>query len=138
MDKAAEQAAVGARLRDAREAIGLTQEDVAAALGIPRTSVVSIEAGRRSVTALELRRLSRLYQRRTGWVLGEEQTPSAGEGTEAAALFRATAELSAQDKEQVLRFAEFLAGKNSPAPSRGRIVRRRIAGTSNAQAPEGG
>lgn len=134
MDKAAEQAAVGSRLRDAREAVGLTQGDVAAALDIPRTSVVSIEAGKRGVTALELRRISRLYRRSTGWILGEEPAPRVVEGAEAAALFRATAELSVGDKEQVLRFAEFLAGKNAPAATPRRPTRRRAASDST---PEG-
>ncbi|MCG7321350.1 helix-turn-helix transcriptional regulator [Arsenicicoccus bolidensis] len=138
MDKVVEQAAVGARLRDARQSVGLTQEDVAVALGIQRTSVVSIEAGKRAVTALELRRLSRLYRRSTGWILGEEPTPPIGEGTEATALFRATADLSVEDKEQVLRFAEFLAGKNSPSANARRPARRRPAGQTGIDTtPEG-
>src|SRR3712207_8170980 len=52
--------AVGGRLRAARETLGLTQVDVAGALGIQRTSVIAMEAGRRNVSALELRRLARL------------------------------------------------------------------------------
>lgn len=47
-----EQVEVAHRLRSARETLGLTQEDVASALGIPRTSVIAMEAGKRNVTAL--------------------------------------------------------------------------------------
>jgi transcriptional regulator with XRE-family HTH domain len=104
--------AVASRIREARESLGLTQEEVSTALGIPRTSVHAMEAGKRGVSALELRRLSRLYRRRVEWLLGEDDAPvAAAEG----ALYRATSELSAEDKEQVLRFAEFLAAGAPPA-----------------------
>jgi transcriptional regulator with XRE-family HTH domain len=101
---------VGSRLREAREVLGLTQEDVAGALGIPRTSVIAMEAGRRRVTGLELRRLGRLYRRPIEWLLGEvDPRPVTDE-----ALYHATSGLSPEDKEQVLRFAQFLAGASPP------------------------
>ncbi len=105
-----EQAKLGARLKDARDYIGLLQEDVAIALGIPRTSVHALEVGKRKVTGLELRRLARLYRRPVGWLLGEEEVPL----DDAEPLFRATAVLSQEDKNQVLRFAEFLAAAGRP------------------------
>jgi transcriptional regulator with XRE-family HTH domain len=107
--KQAEQRAVGQRLRLARETLGLKQEDVAAALGIQRTSVISMEAGKRSVTALELRRLGRLYRRTVAWILGEEPHATDQDTEATQALYRATAQLLDDDKEQVLRFAQFLA-----------------------------
>lgn len=109
---------VGQRLRTARETLGLTQDDVAGAMGIPRTSVIAMEAGKRNVTALELRRLARLYRRNVQWLLGEQDDAAAVDN----ALYRATADLSDEDKEQVLRFAQFLAAAG-PAPS----TRRRRA-----------
>lgn len=124
-----EQEAVGQRLRSARETLGLTQEDVAGALRIQRTSVIAIEAGKRNVSALELRRLARLYRRSVSWLLGEEPDPElVGDN---GALYRATSELSAEDKEQVLRFAEFLAAaKTQGSPkSRIRAAGRRPAAT---------
>jgi transcriptional regulator with XRE-family HTH domain len=108
-----EQVALGARLRESREYIGLLQEDVATALGIPRTSVHALEAGKRKVTGLELRRLARLYRRPVGWLLGEEDIQLDG----AESLFRAAAALSETDREQVLRFAEFLAAAGKPGTS---------------------
>lgn len=114
-----EQQAVGQRLRSARETLGLTQEDVAGALGIQRTSVIAIEAGKRNVSALELRRLGRLYRRSVSWILGEE--PDTALVDDNGALYRATSELSAEDKEQVLRFAEFLAAAKSQGLPRSRI-----------------
>ena len=105
-----EQRELGARLRESREYIGLLQEDVATALGIPRASVSALEAGKRRVTSLELRRLARLYRRPVGWLLGDGEP----EIDPSAPLFRATAALSESDKLQVLRFAEFLAGAGRP------------------------
>lgn len=114
-----EQVQLGARLKEAREYIGLLQEDVATALGIPRTSVHALEAGKRKVTGLELRRLARLYRRPVGWLLGEEEA----ELDDAEPLFRATAALSQQDKDQVLRFAEFLAAAGKPGGAGRRAAR---------------
>lgn len=113
-----EQVLLGARLRAAREYLGLLQEDVAGALGIPRTSVHALEAGKRKVTGLELRRLARLYRRPVGWLLGEEVELNAAEP-----LYRATAALSDEDKEQVLRFAEFLAAAGKPGSASRRAAR---------------
>lgn len=114
-----EQIALGARLREAREYVGLLQEDVATALGIPRTSVHALEAGKRKVTGLELRRLARLYRRPVAWLLGDEI-----ELSDAEPLHRATAELSAEDKDQVLRFAQFLAAAGKPGGPSGPGARR--------------
>jgi transcriptional regulator with XRE-family HTH domain len=105
---------MASRLREARETIGLTQADTASALGIPRSSVVALEAGNRKVTGLELRRLARLYRRNVAWLLGEvSDEPEVAD----QALYRATAELSEKDKEQVLRFAQFLAAQPPPNAS---------------------
>lgn len=116
-----DQRLVGARLREGREVLGLTQEDVAGALDIPRTSVIAFEAGRRKVSSLELRRLARLYRRPIEWLLGEELShPNADD-----ALYHATAGLSVEDKQQVLRFAQFLAGAGPPEVATRRAAARR-------------
>ncbi len=107
-----EHVAIGNRLRDAREYVGLLQDDVAGVLGIPRTSLSALEAGKRKVSGVELRRLSRLYRRPVAWILGEEEIELGDVGP----LYRATAQLSDHDKEQVLRFAEFLAAAGRPGP----------------------
>jgi len=125
--------AVGERLREARETLGLTQADVAGALGIPRTSVLAIEAGRRKVTGLELRRLARIYRRPIEWLLGEE--PPAVDADDA--LFHATATLSADDKAQVLRFAQFLASAGSPGEADDRAGRGRRRRSASRQSGRG-
>lgn len=119
-DETEEHTEIGNRLREAREYVGLLQDDVANALGIPRTSLSALEAGKRKVSGVELRRLARLYRRSVAWLLGEEEVVL----SDTEPLFRATAQLSEQDKEQVLKFAEFLAAAGKPGPGR-KAARRR-------------
>lgn len=52
---------LAARLRESRERAGLTQEEVARHLGLPRSAVALMEAGKRKVSGLELVRLAYLY-----------------------------------------------------------------------------
>ena len=54
--------ALGERLKQARINCGLTQEQVAEHLEIPRTAIVGIEAGSRAVSTLELSKLGKLYR----------------------------------------------------------------------------
>lgn len=51
------------RLRDARVACGLSQRAVAEAVGVPRSAITQMEAGKRSVSTLELARLASCYRR---------------------------------------------------------------------------
>lgn len=58
------------RLRDTRQALGLTQAEVARRLGVHRPTVSEMEAGRRAVTSEELYRLARLYEVPVSTLLG--------------------------------------------------------------------
>ena len=64
---------MGARLRQAREYLGFSQEAVAEALGVPRASVSAMEGGHRKVSSLELRDLARLYKRPIEWFYGQRR-----------------------------------------------------------------
>jgi transcriptional regulator with XRE-family HTH domain len=112
-DEQAEHRVLAGRLKQARETLGLTQTETARALRISRTSVAELEAAKRKVTGLELRRLARLYRRSVAWLLGEEEEPDVGD----QALYRTASRLSQRDQEQVLRFAQFLAAQQPPRPS---------------------
>ena len=68
-----DQNALARRLRETRERRGLTQDQVAQALGMPRTGVVQIESGNRSVSSLELSKLARLYSQRIDSFFAEEE-----------------------------------------------------------------
>ncbi len=56
-------AQLGPRLRNVREKLGLSQQVVAEALGLPRTAVTNIETGNRSLSTTELMKLANLYGR---------------------------------------------------------------------------
>jgi transcriptional regulator with XRE-family HTH domain len=49
---------VGSRVRAARDAAGLTQEGLAAKIGVTRTSVTNIERGRQGLTLMRLGQLA--------------------------------------------------------------------------------
>jgi transcriptional regulator with XRE-family HTH domain len=102
---------LGARLRSSREFLGLSQEEVAEHMGLSRPAISNVEAGKRKVSTQELRRFAELYRRPYEYFLGEAQELTDDETS--GALFRATKELSEGDKEQVLRFAEFLRNAGS-------------------------
>jgi transcriptional regulator with XRE-family HTH domain len=104
---------LGQRLREAREALGLPQAAVADHLNIPRPSVSDLEAGRRRVTFLELKQLAALYRRPLSYFSGED-TDIHDETSQA--LYRTTAQLNDDDREQVLRFAQFLRDAGPAQP----------------------
>jgi transcriptional regulator with XRE-family HTH domain len=109
---------LGRRLKESREALGLPQGVVAEHLGIPRPSVSELEAGRRKVTFLELQKLATLYRQPIAHFSEErvEEVYTGSQDETTVELFRATSDLSEEDREQVLRFAKFLrdAGPASP------------------------
>ena len=55
-------AQLGARLAAARHQAGLSQRQVATALNLSRPCVSWMETGKRSVLALELKEMARLYR----------------------------------------------------------------------------
>ena len=114
VDKDEQRIQMAERLREAREYIGLSQEDVANALGISRPAVTNIESGSRKVEATELSTLARLYRKSLEYLLtGKEPAPNGPE--QLAFLARAVKGLSDRDLDEVARFAEFL--KQSPKPA---------------------
>jgi Zn-dependent peptidase ImmA (M78 family)/DNA-binding XRE family transcriptional regulator len=55
--------ALGTRLREARRARGLTQDDVARKLGVSRPTLIAVEQGRRRARPAEIVALARMYGR---------------------------------------------------------------------------
>src|SRR5688572_18022498 len=54
---------LGARLREARRARGMSQADAAAGIGVSRHTLIAVEQGKRVPTAAELVDFARLYGR---------------------------------------------------------------------------
>jgi transcriptional regulator with XRE-family HTH domain len=108
--------ALGERLRESREFLGLSQQDVAQLLKLTRPAVTNIETGKRKVSTLELREFARLYRKPYDWLIGESNDPAPSEDELTQALYRTTSELSDRDRAQLLRFAQFLSEAGEPPP----------------------
>ncbi len=101
---------LGERLREAREYLGFSQEEVATFLGVSRSALSNMETGQRKVDALELKKLAGLYKRRTAYFTGEE-AEDVSFGADVSHLARKVADLSADDREELGRFADFLRAR---------------------------
>jgi transcriptional regulator with XRE-family HTH domain len=71
----ADPVALAAKLKDARMAADLTQEQVASALALPHSAIFELEAGQRDVSTLQLARLAHVYGRSIASFF-EEEAPS--------------------------------------------------------------
>ena len=116
-EDAKERRLLGERLRDARKYVGLSQEEVAAILKLPRTALTDIESGQRKVEALELKRMAELYRQPVSYFTGEDA--AAPLSADVAHLARQAAALSAKDREELGRFAEFLRARADTERRRG-------------------
>ena len=99
------------RLKEAREYRGFSQEDIARYLGVPRSAISLIENGSRRVSATELSRLASLYQTTMESLTAQDSEESEPDSVRMVA--RAAAELSVTDRDEVLRFAQFLRSRKS-------------------------
>ncbi len=99
----------GRRLKEAREYLELSQDEVARELEIPRTAISLMESGQRKVEALELQKLARLYHRPVGYFTAETalELPR-----EVQHLARTAKALSAKDRKELARFAEYLKSRS--------------------------
>jgi transcriptional regulator with XRE-family HTH domain len=111
-----ERESIGARLKEAREYLGLSQQEVATALNLPRTAVSNMESGQRGVESLELKALAKLYQRPVAYFTGEEEEFGAAVGADVAMLAKQVAKLSDQDRGELMRFSEFLMQRSQARP----------------------
>lgn len=98
-----------ARLREAREYVGVSQDRVAAYLGVPRSAISEIESGKRNISAIELQKLAKLYQRHVSWFTDDIVV---GVPADVEFLARMASELSDNDRSELQKFAEFLKSKS--------------------------
>lgn len=109
MENHADRIALGARLKEKREYSGFSQEDVAAYLKISRSAVSLMESGGRKVDVLELKQLARLYQCSIEGLTQDDQSEPDLDSIKMVA--RAAADLSPEDRSEVLKFAQFLKSR---------------------------
>jgi transcriptional regulator with XRE-family HTH domain len=99
---------LGGRLREIREYLNFSQQYVSDRTGIPRSAISEIERGARKVDSLELKKLARLYRYPVAYFLDEQVDADVGDHA-VAMLARRLTSLTDADREQVMRFAAFLA-----------------------------
>ncbi len=102
-----EHSVIGQRLKETREYLKISQEEAAQAAGVPRSAISLIESGGRSLKSVELSALAKLYQQPVSYFMGEDGDVQQDEGVQA--LARSYKGLSDEDKDELLRFSEFLA-----------------------------
>ena len=85
----AEASLVAGRIRARRVELGLSQERVANALGVNRTTVVNVEAGRQAVTAARLYQLAKVLDCEAAELLPHTGTTSGGPDLATVADLRA-------------------------------------------------
>ena len=88
---------LGARLKSARSMRRMTQEAAASALGLARTTIVAIEAGKRQVAVDELRALAKLYD-----AAEADLIDAGGPAVDLSVRFRASAPKSGVDDEALV------------------------------------
>lgn len=95
---------VGERLRQAREAAGLSQGQVARILDMHRPTVSEIESEARKVTAGELKGFAHLYKVSVEWLIAEP----ASQSQKLKLAARKLSALKDKDLDAVLRIIESL------------------------------
>lgn len=116
-DTDAKRVEMGMRLREAREYLNFSQEEVAIALDVSRPAVTNMESGNRKVESFELARLAQLYGRSVTYFLTGEEEVTADEKVAFAA--RALHGLSGRDLEEVTKFANYLRNSNRSGAQKG-------------------
>lgn len=104
-------AVIASRLKEAREYLGYSQQEIAQATKLSRSAISLIESGQRRIDTVELVELARLYQRSVAYFTGEEEELPG----DVQALARQASQLSAKDRSELLRFSEFLMQRSHEA-----------------------
>lgn len=97
---------IAARLKEARLASGLSQEQAAEKIGLKRPAISEIESGKRKVTAEEIIQFAEMYKVNKAWLLLEEETDTDTERYKFAA--REISKLSKDDLEKLFHVLNIL------------------------------
>ena len=102
----------GTRLRVTREYLGFSVEEVAGHLGLPETEMSLMEGGARPPEDTDhLRALAKLYGTSVAFLAGPARAKPEWESF--SDLDEASADLSAADRNEILRFAQYLSSRSS-------------------------
>lgn len=99
---------LGNKLKEAREYLGLSQEEVAAVLKLSRSAISLFEAGKRRVDAIELQKLSNIYNKSISDLTGQSKE----ESLIVEHLAREASGLTEKDQQELMEFARFLKSRS--------------------------
>lgn len=102
---------MGAKLKEIREYLGYSQDEVAKHLNLPRPAISLIESGKRKLESIELSKLSKLFNTPIDVLTGKEKAKS-NSPPQVGILQRAVSELGKEDLDEVLKFAEYLKARS--------------------------
>ena len=103
--------AIGSRIRDARIEQGLTQDQLAAAVGVSRSAVAQWETGRAGQLSGNLDRIARVLAVGVEHLMHgpDKRAPATAAKGDELALLRLYRECSDEDRQMLLRTARRLA-----------------------------
>lgn len=101
---------LGERIKEAREYLGYSQDEVGAVLGFSRSGVSLMESGNRKIEVLELQKLAKLFERPMSFFTDEPDKASKAD-KQIAALARMAGTLAAGDIEELRKFADYLQAR---------------------------
>lgn len=107
------------RLKEARTAIGATQEQIANALGVSRTAYTNIENGKRDPDTLTLIALAALFGTSVDYLLGIEKAAQPELDGEISELLTGAQRLSPQGRMMLASYLGYLLAQEQqarPAP----------------------
>jgi transcriptional regulator with XRE-family HTH domain len=101
----------GERLRRIREEKRLNQSDLAERTGFQPSAISHFESGRRAPSFENLKKLADALAVTIDFLLGRETVPTSA-GPVAEKLFRNFEQMTAEDQDDLAKFAAMLAEKN--------------------------
>ena len=111
----------GARLREVREYLGFSRDEVAAQLAVAPAELARMEADQRRIDPARLQQLAALYQHPVSCFTGAwPDRPDLPDALERS--MRAAAGLSERDREELVRFATYLRLRSEYRRSRERAA----------------
>ena len=102
---------IGIRLKETRNNVGMYQEDAARSMGMSRPTLSAIEAGKRAVTAEEIKAFAGLYHVTTNWLLFGADQEEENRMQRLGAYYQLFMKLSGQEQKEVIQFMEQILSK---------------------------
>lgn len=102
---------IGIRLKEARNNVGMYQEDAARSMEMSRPTLSAIEAGKRAVTAEEIKDFADLYHVTTNWLLFGADQEEENRMQKLGAYYQLFMKLSGQEQKEVIQFMKQILSK---------------------------